>query len=288
MTSQSYFRNSCVARRETDSRPIRLRLDAIQPLPELSHLRAEFGEFACELAELVVGGRGDSQASSDKRALSLVGDNQLGSAQLLERPLNRLGTYAVFRGQLALSRQLVPGREIASFDLPANPVCDAQIPGTRIAQVDAVHDRECTSKASQDGEAGATWLLVTSKTSKLSMFASSADASAVSARQQETPAGAATPTGAHIETLGVTMQVEATRLYRVRTVADQLDVSVATIYRAVESGALKAIRLGTGKGAVRIPGSAIEEYLDACASAAATRVGRAAEDMWGASAGGAA
>lgn len=84
------------------------------------------------------------------------------------------------------------------------------------------------------------------------------------------------------------MQVEATRLYRVRTVADQLDVSVATIYRAVESGALKAIRLGTGKGAVRIPGSAIEEYLDACASAAATRVGRAAEDMWGASAGGAA
>jgi len=67
------------------------------------------------------------------------------------------------------------------------------------------------------------------------------------------------------------MQVERTRLYRVRAVADALDVSLATIYRAVESGALRAIRLGTGKGAVRIPGEAVEEYLTACQSAAATR-----------------
>jgi excisionase family DNA binding protein len=67
------------------------------------------------------------------------------------------------------------------------------------------------------------------------------------------------------------MQVERTRLYRVRTVAEGFDVSVATIYRAVESGALRAIRLGTGKGAVRIPGEAIEDYLAACESAAPTR-----------------
>ncbi|WP_255410245.1 AlpA family transcriptional regulator [Amycolatopsis sp. CA-128772] len=67
------------------------------------------------------------------------------------------------------------------------------------------------------------------------------------------------------------MQVERTRLYRVRTVAEGFDVSVATIYRAVESGALRAIRLGTGKGAVRIPGAAIEDYLAACESAATTR-----------------
>lgn len=65
------------------------------------------------------------------------------------------------------------------------------------------------------------------------------------------------------------MQVERTRLYRVRTVAEALDVSVATIYRAVESGALRAIRLGTGKGAVRIPGDAIKAYLAACEAAAA-------------------
>ncbi|WP_246271849.1 helix-turn-helix transcriptional regulator [Amycolatopsis acididurans] len=69
------------------------------------------------------------------------------------------------------------------------------------------------------------------------------------------------------------MQIERTRLYRVRTVAESFDVSVATIYRAVESGALRAIRLGKGKGAVRIPGDAIEEYLTACQSAAVTREG---------------
>lgn len=64
------------------------------------------------------------------------------------------------------------------------------------------------------------------------------------------------------------MQVERTRLYRVRTVAEAFDVSVATIYRAVESGSLRAIRLGIGKGAVRIPGDAIEEYLALCEAAA--------------------
>ena len=85
------------------------------------------------------------------------------------------------------------------------------------------------------------------------------------------------------------MQVERTRLYRVRTVADGFDVSVATIYRAVESGALRAIRLGTGKGAVRIPGAALEEYLAACESAAVTRVGQpAASEVADFAAGGAA
>jgi excisionase family DNA binding protein len=77
------------------------------------------------------------------------------------------------------------------------------------------------------------------------------------------------------------MQVERTRLYRVRTVAEALDVSVATIYRAVESGALRAIRLGTGKGAVRIPGDAIKTYLAACEAAAAKdahQSGRAAAE----------
>ncbi|MFD8497531.1 helix-turn-helix domain-containing protein [Amycolatopsis sp. NPDC059657] len=73
------------------------------------------------------------------------------------------------------------------------------------------------------------------------------------------------------------MQVESTRLYRVRTVADGFDVSVATIYRAVESGALRAIRLGAGKGTVRIPGDALKEYVEACELAAATRAGQPAD-----------
>jgi excisionase family DNA binding protein len=65
------------------------------------------------------------------------------------------------------------------------------------------------------------------------------------------------------------MPVERCRLYRVKVVAEALDVSVATIYRAVESGALGAVRLGTGKGAVRIPGDAITAYISACERAAA-------------------
>ncbi len=65
------------------------------------------------------------------------------------------------------------------------------------------------------------------------------------------------------------MQAEGTRLYRVRAVAELLDVSVATVYRAVESGSLRALRVGTGKGAVRVPGSALTEYVQACERAAA-------------------
>jgi excisionase family DNA binding protein len=60
------------------------------------------------------------------------------------------------------------------------------------------------------------------------------------------------------------MQVEAIGLYRVRAVAAMLDVHPATIYRAVESGALRAVRMGAGKGAVRIPRDALSAYLAAC------------------------
>lgn len=105
-----------------------------------------------------------------------------------------------------------------------------------------------------------------------------ADLAAASLNSKNAPTGAATPAGAHIETLGATMQVDRTRLYRVQAVAKAFDVSVATIYRAVESGSLRAIRLGTGKGAVRIPGDALEDYLASCEAAAATRVRQSGEN----------
>ena len=63
------------------------------------------------------------------------------------------------------------------------------------------------------------------------------------------------------------MQVEGTRMYRVRDVAEGLDVSVATIYRAIESGVLPALKVGTGKGALRIPGVAVQAYMRACEQA---------------------
>jgi excisionase family DNA binding protein len=60
------------------------------------------------------------------------------------------------------------------------------------------------------------------------------------------------------------MQVEATRLYRVKAVAEMLAVSPATVYRAVEAGRLAALRLGAGNGGLRISGEALTAYLAAC------------------------
>jgi excisionase family DNA binding protein len=60
------------------------------------------------------------------------------------------------------------------------------------------------------------------------------------------------------------MQVEHTRMYRVRDVAKHFDVSVATIYRAIESGQLAALKLGTGQGTLRITGAAVTAYAKAC------------------------
>ena len=57
------------------------------------------------------------------------------------------------------------------------------------------------------------------------------------------------------------MHVDSTRLYRVKNVADLVDVSLSTVYRAIESGQLDALRIGT---AVRVPGTALARWLDAC------------------------
>jgi excisionase family DNA binding protein len=57
-------------------------------------------------------------------------------------------------------------------------------------------------------------------------------------------------------------------LYRVRDVAEHFDVSVATIYRAIESGQLAALKLGTGTGTFRVSGAAVAAYAEACVQAA--------------------
>lgn len=64
------------------------------------------------------------------------------------------------------------------------------------------------------------------------------------------------------------MQFEDNRVYRVKAVADALDVSASTIYRAIESGALDAYKIGTGKGTLRIPGGSVNVYLGECSEAA--------------------
>ena len=66
------------------------------------------------------------------------------------------------------------------------------------------------------------------------------------------------------------MQVERTRMYRVSEVAGHFEVSVATIYRAIESGQLDALKLGTGRGTLRVTGAAVLAFAEACAPAAGT------------------
>jgi excisionase family DNA binding protein len=67
--------------------------------------------------------------------------------------------------------------------------------------------------------------------------------------------------------LGASMQVEGTRLYRVKDVAEHFEVSAATIYRAIESGQLAALKLGSGTGTFRVSGTAVLAYEKACAQA---------------------
>jgi excisionase family DNA binding protein len=71
------------------------------------------------------------------------------------------------------------------------------------------------------------------------------------------------------------MQIDATRMYRVKDVAGLVDVDVSTIHRAIHSGELGAYRVG--RGALRIPGHVLSAYLDRCAQAA-TRTESPADD----------
>lgn len=60
------------------------------------------------------------------------------------------------------------------------------------------------------------------------------------------------------------MQFERNRMYRVKAVAEALDVSTATIYRAIEAGELTVVKIGTGKGTIRVPGQSAIAFLNAC------------------------
>ena len=59
------------------------------------------------------------------------------------------------------------------------------------------------------------------------------------------------------------MQVDSTRNYRVRDVAEHFNLSRQTIYRAIEAGQLEALKVGVGRGTWRIPGSAVLAYTAA-------------------------
>ncbi len=59
------------------------------------------------------------------------------------------------------------------------------------------------------------------------------------------------------------MQINGTRMLRVKAVAEMFDVSPQTIYRAIESGKLEALRLGSTR-ALRIPEDSVRAYMAGC------------------------
>jgi excisionase family DNA binding protein len=52
-----------------------------------------------------------------------------------------------------------------------------------------------------------------------------------------------------------------TKPYRVAEVAELLDVHPVTIYRDIEAGRLRALRVGKAKGAIRILPDALDDYV---------------------------
>jgi excisionase family DNA binding protein len=50
----------------------------------------------------------------------------------------------------------------------------------------------------------------------------------------------------------------------VREIAQQLGVSVSSVYALVSSGRLSCHRIGSGRGAIRISESDLEDYLLTC------------------------
>jgi excisionase family DNA binding protein len=63
--------------------------------------------------------------------------------------------------------------------------------------------------------------------------------------------------------IALVAQSETPAFYRVAQVATILNVHRTTVYRAIESGALKALRLGQGRGGLRVPADALDAYLSA-------------------------
>ncbi len=63
------------------------------------------------------------------------------------------------------------------------------------------------------------------------------------------------------------MHAGRTRMYRVSAVATLMDVSPSTVYRAIETGALAALRIGTS---LRVPHEAFTAWQNLCKQAATT------------------
>ena len=55
------------------------------------------------------------------------------------------------------------------------------------------------------------------------------------------------------------------------TPADRLQISLSTVYALVSQGALRAHRIGLGRGSIRIAEEELQLYLDSCKQATKKR-----------------
>lgn len=59
------------------------------------------------------------------------------------------------------------------------------------------------------------------------------------------------------------MQVKRSRMYRVQEIAQMVDVSMSTVYRAIEAGDLPAVRIGRS---TRVQGAELASWLTSAGS----------------------
>lgn len=62
------------------------------------------------------------------------------------------------------------------------------------------------------------------------------------------------------------------RSMSVAQIVDELGVHKTTVYREIKRGNLKAYRIGTGRGTLRVPASALAEYRQIITAAALVEV----------------
>lgn len=249
-------RSAALLTGETTLEVCELALDLGDPSRHVLQRTSQRGDFATIVSCL--GSR------ANVRALPLPRDDQPITLEIGERSLDGADRHAELRRHCAVSWQLGTNRVLAAADGRPQRVGDLLVRRTRVIRVQLVH-------ADQDTRLGRLLHLGEHRLATLSRLTMLSNVSLVAGKpgsKQEAPASAATPAGAHIETLGASMQFEDNRMYRVKAVAEALDVSVATIYRAIESGKLDALKIGTGKGTIRITGKAANIYVNACSGAA--------------------
>lgn len=214
------------------------------------------GKLACT--------RRDCSRDADIGALPLSRHDKPGIPEATDGALGRADGDAVLGRERLQARQLLPRRQDPRSDVALHQVGQLQVRRAGVVRIERHGAKGSPSQPCQ--HIGHTVGYV----SLVSYTGSNCTVGAWEAAGTRTPRSVrAHRAGQHIDTLGGTMHGQRTRLYRVKTVAEMYDVSVATIYRAIETGQLRALKLGKGRGTLRIPESALDSYTASCGGAPA-------------------